>query len=214
VSLTPLPAIALWMVCTAVMATPVNANRGTDMSELIQAAREAVGRYDKAKEPLLLRDAGETLERVDLFAPPGPEQRAEARRQTLDAWLLILSRVDAAKNPPLDMNDPPSTKVGPRSVPGQPAYLPGVDPKQITDPQVRADYEKAIAENNQKIERWRHYWDLNAIDMEVSDGAKRFVRRFYTSSPADQTELRAAMAHAGIGARREKQLATPAAARP
>ena len=180
------------------------------MSELIQTARETLQQYDKSKDVLLLRKAGEQLERVDLFTPSSPEQRAEARLQTLNAWLLVLLRIDGARDPRFDPDDPPLTKVAPPDVPGQPSYAPGIEPKLIGDPKVRAAYEKAIAENRQKTEIWQRHWELQAIDVEVSEGAKRFVSRFYTSSPADQNELRATLAKAGVNAQRQQQLAARA----
>ena len=181
------------------------------MSESIQTVRETLQQYDKSKDVLLLRKAGEQLERVDLFTPSNPEQRAQARLLTLNAWLLLLLRIDAAADPRFDPNDPPLTKVAPPDVPGQPSYAPGIDPKLISDPKVRADYEKALAENRRKTEASQRHWELQAIDVEVSDGAKRFVNRFYTSSPADQNELRETVVKAGVSAQRQQQLVVRAA---
>ena len=209
--LQPIAATALCLIGVWLLGATANPNQGTDMNELMQTVRENVEQYDKSKDLLSLRKAGEQLERVDPFAPSNTEQRADVRLQTLNVWLLILLRVDAAKDPRFDPNDPPPSKLAPRSVAGQPPYLPGIDPKQIRDPQVRADYEKAIAENKQKSDRWQGQWDLNAIDMEVSNGAKRFVMRFYTSAPADQNELSKTFAKVGLNAQRQQQLTTTGA---
>ena len=178
------------------------------MSETIQAARAIIEAYDRDKEPDLLRQAGEQLERADLFAPRSAPERIEARTRTLNAWLMILSRVDAAKGAEPGPDDQPASRVAPPVVPGR-FYRPGMDPKDIDEPEARAAYEKAIAENQAKIERSRVYWIWEAIDIEVTGGARRFVSRFYTSAPPDQKELREAIAAEGIGERRARQLETP-----
>jgi len=201
-----LPAIALAAICAVPLGAATNTNRGSDMTELIQTARDTVQQYDKSRELLLLRQAGEQLERVDLFALPSPEQRADARLRTLQTWLLILLRVDAAKDPTFNPDDPPALKVEPRSVPGQPSYPPGIAPAQIADPTIRAEYEAAIAENQRKTERAKRYWDWQALEMELSDGAKHFISRYYTASPVDHGELRETMAKAGLSAQRQRQL--------
>lgn len=210
---TCLAAIVLWLGCVGALGATgasVIENRGPDMSEFIQAARDAVQHYDQRHDMLLLRKAGEQLERVDQFAPGSAELRAKTRLQTLGAWLDLIQRIDRAKDPNFDPADTPATKLTPRSGPGQRPYLPGTDPKLVTDPQVRADYEQAIATNQQKAERRRQHWDLDAVDMEISDGARRFIQQFYTATPADQDELRAAFAAAGLSAQRQRQLAAPA----
>jgi hypothetical protein len=210
-----LPAIALLgLPAMCGFAATTNPNPGAPMTAMIATAQQTVQQYDASKDPLLLRKAGELLEQVDLFAPPSAEQRADARRQTLEAWLSVLARIDAAHDPKFDPDDPPAARVAPPTPPGHRPYATGIDPQQIADPQVRADYERARAENEQKAERARRHWDLQAIDMEVSQGAKRFIKRFYTSSQADQSELRAAMTQAALGARRQQQLLSPTPSRP
>ncbi len=176
------------------------------MSDLIQAARAVLLQYEKTRNLELLRQAGEKLEGVDLFAVAGSEKRAEARMQTATAWMAILSRIDAARDPRFNPDDPPVTRVAPPKVPGGPAYLPGVDPKQVRDPKVRAEYERAIEENRQKAEIAQRHWELEAIDTEVTEGTMRFLKRFYTSAPTDQRELRSLMERTGLSARRCKAI--------
>ena len=177
------------------------------MLELIKAARDEALQYEKTKELAFLQKAGEKLEGVDLFAVQGNEQRAEARLQTLQTWVFILVRIDAAKDPQFDPNDPPAMKVSPRAVPGAPVYLPGVPPERVQDLQVRAEYEQAIQQNNEKRRKAQIYWELQALDIEISEGARRFIKRFYTPSVPDQKELKQAMQKAGLNAHRQQSLA-------
>jgi hypothetical protein len=178
------------------------------MSETIQTARGTIQDYDRTHDPAMLRKAGEQLDLVDLFAARSAEQRATARLRTLETWLMVLSRVDTAKGPEPDPNDPPASKVAPPLVPGH-FYLPGADPAQITDPRAREEYEKSIVRNQEKTERWRRYWDWEAIDIEVTQGARRFIKRFYTAAPPDQKELHETMAREDLSERRVEQLIAP-----
>jgi hypothetical protein len=178
------------------------------MSQAIDAAREAVQQYDKTKDLAQLQAAGEKLETIDLLGVPGSRQRADLRAHVMAAWAAILLRIDAAR-PAVNPDDPPVTRVFPRTPPGMRTYPPNIDPKQIADPQVRAEYEKDLEANRRKTQLTQRYWDVKALDTEVSQGARRFVRRFYTAAPADQGELREIMDKAGLSPERRKQLAAP-----
>ncbi|MDD5295537.1 MAG: hypothetical protein PHU46_01385 [Rhodocyclaceae bacterium] len=180
--------------------------RGGKMLELIQAARAAVVKYDTSPDLALLQQAGEKLEGVDLLAVEGHGERQEVRLQTLVTWMVILARVDAAKDPSFDPDDMPLLRVAPPKKAGAPGYMPGVDPNQIHDPEQRAEYLRAIQENRNKIERGRLQWSVRALDTEVSEGASRFIKRFYTRAPVDRQEVRRAMEKAGIGPQRQQAI--------
>lgn len=185
--------------------TESSRTRGGKMSQAIQAAREAVQQYDQGKDLAQLQKAGEKLEAVDLFGAPADE-RVALRQQVLAGWAAVLLRIDAARAP-VDPDDQPVTRIFPKTPPGTRTYPANVDPKQIADPQVRAEYEQALQANQRKIEARQRYWDAKAIDIEVSEGARRFVRRFYTPAPADQKELLDILDRAGLTPERRQQLA-------
>ena len=195
--------------CSAPAPAGFNPPRGTAMTTPIDDARELLLQYEKSHDPLLLQRAGEKLESVDLLPVQGSDERTAARLQTLQAWLAILVRVDLAKDPSFTGDDPPATKVSPPTTPGGPAYLPGVDPKQVRDPKVRADYERAIEQNRQKAAQSQRQWQWKALDIEVSEGAARFVKRYYSASPPDQQELRAEMEKTALSKERQRKLAKP-----
>lgn len=189
----------------AVPATQPTHDRGTTMSQAIDAVHDAVQQFDKAQDLALLQTAGAKLESVDLSQAPGGRQRVALRAAVMAAWAAILSRVDAAR-PAVEPDDPPVTRVFARTPPGMPTYPPNIDPKQIADPQVRAEYEKDLEANRRKAQLTQRHWDVKALDTEVSQGARRFVRRFYTTAPADQLELHDILEKAKLGAARRKQL--------
>jgi hypothetical protein len=181
-------------------------DRGYKMVELIQAARAAVVKYDESRNLDLLREAGEKLEGVDLLEIKAPDQRQEARLQTLVTWMVILARVDAAKDPNFDPDDMPVTKVMPPPKSGEPGYMPGVDPNQIRDPEQRAEYLRAIQENRNKMDRGRLQLSVQALDIEVTEGASRFIKRFYTMAPVDRQELLRTLDQSGIGPQRQQAI--------
>jgi hypothetical protein len=202
--------VALVFFIWGEMTLVVNAKNGRriEMAELIQAAREAILQYEETKDLAYLEEAVEKLNGVDLFEVQGGTKRAEVRLQTLMTWMLVLARIDAAKDPNFDPEDAPLTKVSPPQVPGEPAYPPGVDPKVIRNPEIRAEYERVIEQNRQKALRSQYQWELKALDTEVTESVMSFVKRFYTSSPADQKELSTTMEEAGVTTERRRQLET------
>lgn len=186
---------------------PSTQDSGATMSQAIQAAREAVQKYDKSKDMDALRSAGEKLESVDLSQASTSKQRTELRLQVMSGWVALLARIDGAlgSQPP----ESPLTRVTPRTPPGTRTYPPNVDPSQIADPKVRAEYEKDLEANQRKAEASQRYWDAKALDIELTEGTLRFVRRYYTTSPADQKELREIIAKAGLGVKRQRELVAP-----
>ncbi len=181
-------------------------NGGGNAMELIQAARAVVVQYDTSRDLNLLQQAGEKLEGVDLLGVKASGERQDARLQTLVTWMVILTRVDAAKDPDFDPDDAPLMRVAPPKKAGEPAYLPGVDPKRVRDPGQRAQYLQAIEENRKKAERSRLQWRVQALDTEVSEGARRFLKRYYTTAPVDQQELLRVMEKSGITSRRQQTI--------
>ena len=166
-------------------------------------------RYDEQHDLLLLRTAGEALDRIDLFAAPGAQARGDARLAALQGWLMVLARLDAASDSGFDPAHAPAMKLAPVSPAGGPVYPPGIDPSAVREPQIRADYERALAANQRERERAARYWNWSAVDIELSDRARRFVGRFYTASNADQVELAGAIEQAGLSPSRRKRLTLP-----
>jgi len=177
------------------------------MVKQMDDAREALVRYESSRDPALLRLAGEKLEGVDLFAVQGSEQRARLRVEVATVWMYLLASVDAAKDPRFDPGDPPQTRVTPPSAPGRPTYPPGTDPARIADPAQRAEYEQALERNRRKTLLAERHWEVEAIDLELTEGARRFVQRFYTSAPVDQSELQAVMERTRLSPRRRQAIA-------
>jgi hypothetical protein len=199
-------ALAFLAGCWVLPDALAEGERGGEMVEMIQAARAAVVKYDQSPDLALLRQSGEKLEGVDLLVIAGLPERQEARLQTLVTWMVILARVDAAKDPNFDPDDKPVTRVMPPQKPGEPAYMPGVDPEQVRDPTQRAQYQRAIEENGKKAERGQVQWSVQALDMEVTEGAARFIKRYYTKAPVDRQELSRTLEKVGIGPQRQQAI--------
>jgi hypothetical protein len=199
-------ALALAVVFGSMPCTMAKGKKGGKIVEHIEAARAAMVQFDKSRDPALLQEAGEKLQGVDLLAIEGIAERQEVRSQTLIAWLEILVRVDSMIDPKFDPDDAPLTKVSPPQKPGEPAYLPGVDPKKVRDPAQRAEYLNAIEENSKKAERTQLQWNVKALDTELTESASRFIKRFHTTAPVDRKELQRIVDKAGISPQRRQAI--------
>jgi hypothetical protein len=177
--------LALAMVAAAA-AVPQNQMRKSMAPEIEQASRQ-LAEYEKTHRLTDLESAIDAITAVDLLRTPSIN-RAEARKEVTRLWLAALQDLDALLDPKFDPEDRPVTKVAPPKVNGV-QYPPGVDPKVITDPQARAEYEAAIKANLEKIDRGKQQIQLRNMDEEASESLDRYLKRYYTLAAADTREL-------------------------
>ena len=101
-------------------------------------------------------------------------------------WLEGWRRVSRAVDPNFDFNDRPELNVSPPRSTGLP---PGVSPVAIQNPQLRTEYENAIAENRAKNQRYteQNWLKLNAPSFYAE--IERYLVNAYTRQPSDLEEL-------------------------
>ncbi|HEY7393090.1 MAG TPA: hypothetical protein VH640_31510 [Bryobacteraceae bacterium] len=150
-----------------------------------------------------LQNAVESMESVSIGGN-GPE-RIEARQQALTMWFTILAAIDKELDPNFNPDDAPPESVRPRSS-GAAVYPSGIDPNSIPDPEVRAEYEAALEENERKVERYRLQIRLRRIDPRATSDVERSLIRHYTTSAVDQDELDGLIKSAKLSGARQKQL--------
>jgi hypothetical protein len=161
---------------------------GKHMSETTARAAAQLAEFEQKKEPVCLQTAADLLEGVDLTQEKEAMKRLALRRETLETWLALLALIDKNLDPAFNPQDVPSTSVMPPRV-GNVAYPPGVDPKSISDPQARKQYEAAIKKNQQHAEQYRLQTLLRRLDESAMPKVERFIRLSYTTVPGDQREL-------------------------
>lgn len=161
---------------------------GKHMSEITARAAAQLAEFEQKKEPLCLQAASDLLDGIDLAKETEAMKRLVLRRETLETWLALVALIDKSLDPSFNPKDLPSTSViPPRS--GNVAYPPGADPKLISDPQARQQYEAAIKKNKAHAENYRLQTWLRRFDQSMSPKVERFIRMSYTTVPGDQREV-------------------------
>jgi hypothetical protein len=164
-----------------------------DNREYLAEASRQIRRFEAQPEAERLREASIALEKVNLVQEQNPGARAELRAAALAAWLHLLRLLDARLDPNFNREDTPMTAVQPPPTREGVQYPPGADPGLIDDAKARAEYEAAITANRQKAERYRLQVQLGPVAERLSPRAEAFIRASYSTAPADQAELRAAI---------------------
>jgi hypothetical protein len=187
--------------------------KGNQMSNMIEQAKSAVEDFEKTKAIERLEEAIRSLESLDLHAPEGAAQKLAERRKAVAAWLSALSVIDRSLDPGFDPQDVPESNLTPPPTSSGVRYPSGVDPKAIPDPAARAQYQEALARNREKADRYRFQDKLRRLESRASSDIDEFVRRFYTTAPADQNELKEIVEAAPVSPERKKKLMAPFAKR-
>lgn len=175
-------------------------SKDQQMANQIKVAARAMERFQKTKNVDYIERAVQALESAD---PPGSQPK---RRELTEGWLHVLAAIDQESDPHFDPDDLPLGSVKPPSRGGIGSYPSGIDPKAIADPALRAEYEKALAKNQEKAEKYSYQRGLRLADSQATPDFEKVIHRDYTSSNADQTELRTLIQIAGISAVRKKAL--------
>lgn len=159
----------------------------------LDEARAHTKEFEADLEPERLREAAMALQNVILTRVHDPATRRQLRRESLSLWLYFLQLLDRFLDPKFNPDDVPGEGVQPPPTSGGVLYGPGADPALVDDPTARAEYEKAIAANRAKADRYRLQIHLRRLNGRIASQAEAFVRNSYTSDPGDQKELRAAI---------------------
>lgn len=159
----------------------------------LEEVRKRTQEFETELESERLREAYMALENVNLAAEQDPLARARTRSSVLVSWLHILRILDNGIDPTFDPHDVPLLLVQPPPLPGGIVLRPGADPAKIPDPATRAQYEKAIADNRAKADRYRLQIELRRLDERVTPRVEAFIHDSYTASRRDQEELKLAI---------------------
>jgi hypothetical protein len=171
----------------------------------VEQALSLLAEFETSKSINQLRRAMRAMELVWYPDVDRSTDPITARRQQAKMWLQLLATIDRNLDPNFDPNDfPDNTLVPPPS--GLLQLPAGADPKDIKDPVARAEYEAALKKNEEKTLRYNFQSDLRRIDLHATFDVEHFLKRFYTSAPADQKELDGLLNEAGLSASRVQKL--------
>jgi hypothetical protein len=122
------------------------------------------------------------------FDPPVMDDAAwkGLRRQKAQFWLEGWLRVSKAIDPSFDFDDMPLLNIAPPRATGLPA---GISPSAIKNPQLRAEYERAIAQNRTKAERYSQQYWLKSNGPRFFGEVEQYLVNAYSRPPSDLQEL-------------------------
>jgi hypothetical protein len=114
----------------------------------------------------------------------------QERREKTVLWLHAWQRLEREIDPGFDPNDRRNRGVLRVSPPDETGLRPGSPPEAIKDPKLRAEYEKAIAENEAKRRRNNQQLPLHWEQKPFVEHAEKAVIKMYSQPPYDTEELR------------------------
>ena len=123
---------------------------------------------------------------TDIKNAPKSEDFARLRNEDVEIRLHTWKRLTDAIDPNWDPNDLPRSNVCPPPGTGNPC---GVAPEAIKDPNLRAEYEKAIERNRQKAEKYGEQYGLRQWLRSFPKRAEKYIILAYSREPHDLAEL-------------------------
>ncbi len=114
------------------------------------------------------------------------EDWAEKWRAAAERGLRTLRQLENEMEKDFNFDDLPVLNVAP---PQGTIFSAGVAPEQITDPQLRAEYEAAIAKNQQKVEAYTRQRKLRDLYRLFSPWLDRYLTKAYSRPRFDPGEL-------------------------
>ena len=137
----------------------------------------------------------QTAER--LMQTKEPSRRSPSWKTDRDTkckiWIQMLDQIAKEQDPNFDFNDARNLYTAHVSLPNFP-YPSGINPLEIKEPDLRARYEAAIAENHVKAERYNLQYFLANQDKIAKLMFIYYVRRYYDQTPEDIALVNVALA--------------------
>ena len=165
----------------------------TENEKYLKQAQEFIRAFETEKEPERLSDASRALENIILEKEHDAKIRLKLRSDCLTLWLNLVQIIDRRLDPKFDPEDVPEKLIQPPPLADGSVLRPGADPAKIDDPNLRAEYEKAIAENRAKSANYRIQIQLRRLNESIPPRAAEFIENSYTASDDDQKEVKAAI---------------------
>jgi hypothetical protein len=128
---------------------------------------EKMAQVFESRNPYAIESLGEEIRALELPAGLSEAERNDWQNQKVALWM---SAVDGARkdfDEDFEQKDPPSLNLVPMLAPGEGTNS-GMDPREIRDPQARADYERRIAENTEKAKSYVYQRTLDKVIKEWS----------------------------------------------
>ncbi len=109
--------------------------------------------YDRSRSPEALSEAAEAAALHDGEPAADPEAGLGVARARVHDWVAVLFRFKRDMDADFDPNRKLTMNIVPPGPTGN-QYAPGVDPKDVKDPEMRRAYVEEIAKNQQRIKNF------------------------------------------------------------
>ena len=166
-------------------------------SKIEPAVATPLASYDASHDVAALQDATDAAAREDGEALPDPAAALARARLRVANWTAILARFKRDLDPDFDPDHPPPLTVEPPEVGGV-QYPPGVRPSDIKDPKARREYETAIANNSERVQRFSAAVKLREAHEAILERAAESLRDAHETLALPVAELAAALDKADI----------------
>lgn len=155
----------------------------SQMETIKRPVPELFRRFDQTGEIADLERALETLETLSPTSAGNPADVAAGIREKTHLYLEAFNVIDSKTIANFDFEArPPINSATPDDI------LPsGVDPSAFTDPELRARYEKTIAEDRRKLKVYGFQSDLRTTDSQTLEIFEEYVSHHYRK--ADEKTL-------------------------
>jgi hypothetical protein len=183
-----------------------NSGSGDQTDSRIAAAMTGYDRYQNSHSPEDLRKtAFELIKVIDQRALRTGDVVGH-RRSIVAAYAKLLKVVDSLKDPNFVPDRPPATCVTPPREPSGHQAPPCADPKDVVDPQTRAQYLAAIEQRSTEIGAYNAQMQVVGIANDVVGTLEIVLHRFHTRAPDDTAALDALLRKSGLDAARQQQI--------
>jgi hypothetical protein len=180
-----------------------------DMLKQINQATNLLAGFQKSKSVDQLERALRTVEGMPFPGIDKTVEPAVARRAEAKMWLTLLAAIEQSIDTNYDVNNPTNwaavNLIPPPTAEGM-RYPSGVNPKDIKEPEIRAQYEAALKLNDEKIVRANFQTGVRNIELLAVLDVERFFSTYYTTSKEDQSEVENLLHQAKLSPERTQKL--------
>lgn len=192
------------LIATVHITMPALANQTERTMDLIdQQVEENFAEFEKEQNPTLVHEALETIEAAERDVPAGD---MAARKQALTRRLHFFAALDRNTDPQWDSKDVPAKGATPPLTHGI-VYPSGeIDPATISDPAVRAEYERALKASKEYEKRYDVQFQLRRIDERAMRFIEQLLADGYTNSKVDRQKFEKLLEASPVNELRKERL--------
>ena len=172
-------------ICKPLSSGTFESRRRFDLAR--EYALSALNEPNKITLDTELELIGHVMTNTGLPFSPKEQELVQRRKKDIDIRLHAWKRLTDAVDPKWDPNDLPKINITPPPSTGLPS---GIAPEAIQDPKLRAEYEKAIEQNEQKAKKYSEQYELHKWLKKYPDRAEKYIIQLYSAEPYDTEELK------------------------